>query len=262
MRMVHDGLLALHILLGAVGLIAFWIPALTRKGGKLHRKAGWFYVWAMLGVVVSAALLSLLLIAIPLVVRPPHKPLTPAQMEQYIGQIRATGAFFGYISLLTFTAGWQGLGVLRAKQGIAGMQTPFNIGLSLLNVVCGLGGIVMGLRMGEVLFVIFGVLAFTPGVVFLYRLRRNREVKMYWWMEHLNGMITTGIAAYTAFFVNGGARLMSRLFANAPTLQLIPWVAPTIIGTFCTIYLRRVYRRKFTANASPALLETAVPPPQ
>ena len=253
MRMVHDGLLGLHVLLGTIGLISFWLPALTRKGGKLHRKSGWFYVWAMLGVVVTAGLLSLLLLAIPLVVRPASGSLTPAKIARHVLQVRATGVFFGYISLLTFTAGWQGLNVLRAKQGIAGMKTPFNIGLLLLNVVCGLGGIYMGWRMGQILFTIFGWLTFASGAVFLYRLRRNREVKMYWWMEHLSGMITTGIAAYTAFFVNGGARLMDRLFAQFPNLQLIPWIAPTILGTFCTIYLRRIYKRKFAAASSSSL---------
>ena len=250
MRLVHDGLLLLHVLLGAVSLFAFWLPALTRKGGKLHRKAGWFYVWAMLGVVVTAAVLSLLLLAIPLVVRPMPASLSATRLPAYLRQVRATGAFFGYVSLLTFTAGWQGIRVLQAKQGIAGMNTPFNIGLCLLDVVCGAGGVLMGLQMNEPLFIIFGGLTLASGAVFLHRLRRNREVKMYWWMEHLNGMITTGIAAYTAFFVNGGARLMGRLFAHAPNLQLIPWIAPTILGTFCTIYLRRVYRRKFDAASA------------
>lgn len=250
MHLFHDGLMALHVLLGTIGLIAFWLPALTRKGGKLHRQSGWFYVWVMLGVVLSAGLLSLLMLAIPLVVRPVYLSLAPAQMAAHIAGVRASGAFFGYVALLTFTAGWQGLRVLRAKQGISGMNTPFNVGLSLLNIVCGAGGILMGLRMGQPLFILFGSVALTTGMVFLFRLRRNQEVPMYWWMEHLNGMLTTGIAAYTAFFVNGGSRLMARLFAQAPNLQLIPWIAPTILGTFCIIYLRRLYRRKFATTPS------------
>ena len=37
---MHDLLRALHMATGFVGLAAFWIPALTRKGGRLHIAAG------------------------------------------------------------------------------------------------------------------------------------------------------------------------------------------------------------------------------
>ena len=259
MQTIYRVVLGLHILLGAVGLVSFWLPALTRKGGKLHRKAGWFYVWAMLGMVVTAGLLSLMLMTLPLAIHPVKAGLTVAQIARHATQTRAGGAFFGYISLLTFTAGWTGLRVLRAKKGISGMRTPFNIGLNVVNVVAGLGGIYMGLQMGQPLFVIFGAIAFGPALVFLNRLRRNREAKMYWWMEHISGMFTTGMAAYTGFFVNGGSRLLSALFAHAPGLQYIPWIAPTLIGTFCIIYLRRVYRRKFAGASAPAQAVAVVP---
>ncbi len=259
MQMFYQGLLGLHVLLGTVGLVAFWTPALTRKGGKLHRKAGWFYVWAMLGMVASAALLSVLLITLPLVIHPARAGATAAQITRHATNIRAGGAFFGYIALLTFTAGWQGIRVLSAKKGIGEMRTPFNIGLNVVNVVAGLGGIYMGLQMGQPLFVIFGAIAFAPAAIFLNRLRRNREAKMYWFMEHISGMLTTGIAAYTGFFVNGGARLMSHLFAHAPGLQYIPWVAPTIIGSFCIARLQRVYRRKFAGPTASPQTATAAP---
>lgn len=250
MQMFYQGLLGLHVLLGTVGLVAFWMPALTRKGGKLHRKAGWFYVWAMLGMVASAALLAGLRIALPLMVHPARAGASAAQIARHATNIRAGGAFFGYIALLTFTAGWQGLRVLSAKKGIGEMRTPFNIGLNVVNVVCGLGGIYMGLQMSQPLFVIFGAVAFGPAVIFLNRLRRNREAKMYWFMEHISGMLTTGIAAYTGFFVNGGSRLMSHLFAHAPGLQYLPWIAPGLIGTLGITYLQRIYRRKFAGKAA------------
>ena len=40
---LHELLRALHMATGFVGLAAFWIPALTRKGGGLHVAAGWVF---------------------------------------------------------------------------------------------------------------------------------------------------------------------------------------------------------------------------
>src|SRR5256885_16903690 len=66
MRTVHDVVLWFHIACGCIGLVAFWVPALTPKGGPTHRKAGWVYVSAMLGVVASALVLATLLFLDPL----------------------------------------------------------------------------------------------------------------------------------------------------------------------------------------------------
>lgn len=48
--------LYLHILAGFTALIVFWIPLVTKKGGMIHRRVGWIYVWAM-GIVSATAFL-------------------------------------------------------------------------------------------------------------------------------------------------------------------------------------------------------------
>ena len=53
MRAIHDAVLGVHIACGAVALIVFWVPAFTKKGGRVHRRAGWAYVSAMIGVVAT-----------------------------------------------------------------------------------------------------------------------------------------------------------------------------------------------------------------
>ena len=45
---LHEIARALHIVGGTVGLATFWLPLVTRKGGRLHRRVGWIYVMAML----------------------------------------------------------------------------------------------------------------------------------------------------------------------------------------------------------------------
>jgi len=55
---------------------------------------------------------------------------------------------------------------------------------------------------------------------------------------HLNGMIGSGIGAYTAFFAFGGRSLLGELLPGQ--WQVIPWVLPTVIGV---IAASRVSRR-------------------
>ena len=51
------GLRAIHIAAGIVALAVFWIPLVTRKGGRIHRRFGMIYSWAM-GMVVVFALFA------------------------------------------------------------------------------------------------------------------------------------------------------------------------------------------------------------
>ena len=51
---IHDLLRALHISTGFVGLAAFWIPALTRKEGRLHVAAGRVFAACAYAVALTA----------------------------------------------------------------------------------------------------------------------------------------------------------------------------------------------------------------
>jgi hypothetical protein len=57
-------------------------------------------------------------------------------------------------------------------------------------------------------------------------------------VAHLNGLIGSGIGAYTAFFAFGGSRFLAELLPGQ--WQVIPWVLPTIIGV---IAANRISRR-------------------
>ena len=54
MSWIYEGLRWLHFGAGAVALVLFWVPALTRKGSPIHRRAGRVYLRAM-GIVVATA---------------------------------------------------------------------------------------------------------------------------------------------------------------------------------------------------------------
>src|SRR5262245_7287479 len=115
MRTVHDAVLWFHVSLGFLALAAFWVPALTRKGGRTHRRTGWVYVGAMLGVVLSAMLLAAMSLINPRWVRD-LDGLPPERAARVLAQLRAIAFFLLGLALLTFTAGWQGLRVLWARR--------------------------------------------------------------------------------------------------------------------------------------------------
>ena len=50
----HHLLRWIHIIVGTIGLILFWIPVFSRKGGKLHRATGVWYVRCVVVVTISA----------------------------------------------------------------------------------------------------------------------------------------------------------------------------------------------------------------
>lgn len=54
METLHDWYRAAHVWIGIAGLLLFWIPAFTTKGGKIHRTAGRLFVWSVYFVAGSA----------------------------------------------------------------------------------------------------------------------------------------------------------------------------------------------------------------
>ena len=57
--LLFDGVLVLHIVGGTIALVSGPVPMLSRKGSRLHRRAGDLYALAMTVTAVSALFLAL-----------------------------------------------------------------------------------------------------------------------------------------------------------------------------------------------------------
>jgi hypothetical protein len=246
MRTVHDIVLWFHIACGCIGLVVFWVPALTPKGGPTHRKAGWVYVSAMLGVVASAVVLAALLFLDPSAAHD-FGGGQPEAVAAGVVRAREVAVLFGALALLTFTNGWHGLRILRAKRNPLQMRTAFNIGLHASNVLVALPLLVLGIRDGLPLLVVFGILCFVTGVTDLRSLWRPSPDPRHWLYAHLSSMIGSGVAAHTAFLALGAVWFVPPLYAFSPALYLIPWTAPAATGFIAITILQRHYRRKLEA---------------
>lgn len=227
MQSLFQILLVIHIIAGFAGLVLFWVPVFTRKGGVNHKRIGSYYVVAMWAVVSTAFLLSIINAA--------------------NGRLQIAG-FLGFLALITAQPLWLGMSVLNNKhkpkaafmrlQGIVGLL----VGVSAIGLLY-LGSQSISSPLGPVM-IVFGVLG-VIGLVDVARnfgLLRQKERQANTWLdEHLTQFLTTGIAAHTAFLVFGASSYISALISGP--LAIIPWVSPTVIGFIGMHYARKKFLR-------------------
>jgi hypothetical protein len=185
-------------------------------------------------VVVTALAMSGLAFTIPLAVRRITRPLSTAELSDFLRAQRLSATFLAYLAGLTLAAGWQGVWAVKTKCEPKAMRTPFSLMLNVMVVLAGLTVLVLGIKYGS-----------GPLIAL-----RGPQSRMHWWYEHLSSMFATGIAGYTAFLVFGGARLFPSVARGQ--LYTIFWVLPALIGVPVIFMTVAYYQRKFneTGRAS------------
>jgi hypothetical protein len=215
-------ILALHVIGGATALSAMGIPLLSRKGGSLHRRAGWTFVAGMALVSVTALLLS------------GHRFLFhPAPWG------RRAGLHLFYVAILTAAAVSAGVRVLRAKHRTGPHLHWWDVGLATLLTLGGAAMAVYALSSGVLLFLAYAAIGMFIGIGQLRYWLRPPNGPMHWWFEHMTSMLGACIAAVTAFLVINAAQI------GLPRNSFIVWLTPTIAGIPITVAWVRYYRRRF-----------------
>lgn len=251
MHHIHDALFALHIATGLAAIVGFWVPIATRKGSAWHVRSGRFYVWSMYGVVASAFLMCVMVLADPIGVQEPGIDIDPERAARFVERSRLFASFLLMLSLLVFTSLRHGLLALKLKQDSNALgRTGHRAMILAMGTVALLVGW-QGIESRQVLLIVFAVLGIS-GATGMFR----ESLKTNWTRReaifaHLNGLIGTGIGAYTAVFAFGGSRLLNQVLGGQ--WQVIPWVLPAIVGT---IAIRR-QRRKYIAPATTAAVPSS-----
>lgn len=225
MATLVDLILMAHVAGGTVGLVSFWIPALARKGGSLHRKAGRVYVRGMGVVTVTGVPLS----------------LAAFGAGNWIG-----GTFLLYLVVITGTALYAGLRALRSKAGPHLFLTPLHLALAWLNLAAGAAVLIVGLLTQVWLLAGFSLIGLLAGIGMLQFIRKPPTDPLYWWYEHFGGMIGTGIAAHVAF-LNFGARRMIPGYSLGDW-GMLAWFVPVVVGVIASNRIEAHYRRKFAGR--------------
>ncbi len=221
-----------HAVGGAVALASFLIPLMSKKGGKLHIKAGWVYSYAMVFVGLSA-----------FVITPWRVFFDPAR----IGTSTGFSAFLFFISAFTLTSLWYGLNVLKFKNRKRPSRALLHIGPPMVLIVLGLSTQVLGFVLQDTLLIAFPFLShFTAKNQLSYWLG-SPNAKMHWWYAHMNGMFTACIATVTAFLVTAAPRIWPAPWTGSPLL----WIAPGVIfGTLLNRWTS-FYKQKFGDQEGP-----------
>lgn len=240
MSVLVDLARALHIGAGIVGLSVFWIPMVLGKGSIWHRRVGWAFVAGMGTASVSGGLLCT------------YRLMTETDPERL-----AAAFFLLFISVLTGAATWKGVRALTFKHRTAHHVVAADVMVAGLLVASGLLIASVGVIEGAALFIVFGLIGVANGSSDLRYWLRPPTAPMHWWFEHMNGMITTSIAALTAFLVQNAPRLGLDAFGMAV------WIAPTLVLVPINVVWQRYYQRRFSPRTKavvPSVVAGAVSP--
>jgi hypothetical protein len=251
MSSIYRFVLLLHVCAGIAGLIAFWVPAVARKGKTVHVQVGRAFFYATCIVAATGIGMASLLLADPLATKPLTSPVPPERAAAIASTIRLTALFLFYLVLITFVPVHHGVRVLATRHAPERLRTPFHTAINVAVIVAAAGMVVLGVTMRQPVFALLSVIGFLVGPGNLRFARRPYSTPMAWWYEHMGSMLGGGVAFHTAFLVLGAGRLFG-ITLDGPS-AIVPWILPTIVGVPATSIWVGYYRRRFRETAAAGL---------
>lgn len=228
----HDPLwmqaaLGLHIVSGSCAFVLAPVALITAKGGKAHRQWGMVYFWAMLGVTISALTMAA------------YRPLL------FLGLVAIFSFYSAFVAyrVLGQKAAYKGMRVATALDWVAAAITftasalLFLFGAVRPTWVQGLGIPAM----------VFGGIGIWIAANAVWNFTHTPKEKMFWWYGHLQGMMGSYIAAWTAFLV---VTIGPRIGHGHSPWWL--WVLPTVIGVPAIVGTTTYYKIKFAPKKAVA----------
>ena len=210
METILNTSLIIHIISGFTALTSGLFIFILKKGNKQHKKIGSVFFYAMLMVVVSALLISVL------------------KQNHFLFMIAIFSLFMNY-------SGYRSIQNKTLKPNsldwiVLGIGTINTIGMiySLNIVLMIFGGISVSLVLGDI-------------QVFIKTARNQPISPMAWLRRHIGMMMGTYIATVTAFIVTAGPRTE---WYGSLQPQWLPWILPSLVLTPMIIFYSRKYASK------------------
>lgn len=221
-------LIAAHIVAGATGAVAFWIPVIGRKGSVNHRKWGRVFTRTILFTGCVAVLMSLFTLANPMGVHP-----------HLVGRFDPgfVRGMFGWMMLhnaiLTINLAWYGWLCVINRRNVPANRTWLNVGLQYAVMIAAVVCAWEGAQINQPLMMAIAVVGMATGITNLVFLYARNPSPVDWLKEHVKALVGAGISVYTAFLAFGAVRL-------APSLALQPamWAVPLSVGLVILIFHR------------------------
>ena len=116
MQEAYRVLLSVHVALGSIALVAFWLALLAPKGSRRHRRGGRIFVWTMAATALTALPLCLAVQVVdPAAIRPPEPGLSAAELAGYSEHVR--GLFRGLAGIGVFALACLALALRALRRG-------------------------------------------------------------------------------------------------------------------------------------------------
>jgi uncharacterized membrane protein len=222
-------LLTIHILCGGIAFVCAPVALATVKGGKTHRRYGKIYFWAMAGVAVTALILSFAL---------------PVYFLAMVAVFSFYSAFAAYriLSLKGLYKGARPLPVdwLAAAVTVLSSLLLFLLGF-LRPLMMQVGVVRIAGHPVSIVSIVFGIIGMRMGLGSILGFLKPSGEKMFWWFDHMQGMIGSYIAAMTAF----SAVNLTHWFGPAWWV----WLWPTMLGVPAISIWTAYYKKRFAPKA-------------
>ena len=219
---MHDptwfrSLLFVHVLAGTCSFLLAPVALATVKGGKAHRLWGNVYFYSMAFVAATAFILAA------------YRPVL----------------FLALVAVFSFYLSFAGVRVLRLKQMPYGSRPDVRLDWTVGTLTFATSLLLFMLSIFRPVLVqnmtipgiVFGLLGMRTAAEALWILRHPPKEKTFWLFTHLNGMIGSYIAAWSAFSVV----TLGPILGNSWYV----WLWPTMIGVPAIAITSGYYRRKF-----------------
>jgi hypothetical protein len=215
-----------HIATGSVGLITFWIPVLSKKGGERHILFGKIFAYALLATGSIAIGISVCTLLQPLAT---HPDLHDTDLVKGL-----FGWMMLYLATLTISLAWYGLKCIHNKRNHPANRHWFNVGLQILTILVAGNCAVHGMLIGQPLMMAISLVGFASGATNLWFIATEAPARMAYLKEHVKALVGAGISVYTAFMSVG----LARLFPDHAFNPMI-WATPIGLGIALIVYHHR-----------------------
>ena len=229
-------LVGCHIVTGAIGIVAFWVPVTSQRGGTWHVRVGRIFTYCMLITGFFAIGISTTTLLAPVATHP--DPALKGDAELIRGIF---GWMMQYLAILTVNLAWFGWQAAINKRDHSKNREWRNYLLQILVTVTAAHCLIRGIMIGQVLMVAISFVGFATVATNMWFLLKEKPGFFDWQLEHIKALVGAGISVYTAFLAFGAVRLMPEVALNP-----ILWAIPLVTGISLIIYNQRMVRKRYS----------------
>lgn len=204
----------IHVLVGGISLLSFWITLLMPKGSPAHRLCGKIFLLAMIGVGATT---------LPLVV------------GVFSQGFQIWSIFLLFLTYFVGTQCWTAWRAIRDRADWYKYLANGYRALAWGNLIFGTGILVLGIVTGRVLLTAFSFAGIFNGSFNLRTASREPKYGQWWLAEHLRGMLNNGVATHVSFLTLGFGKIFPAL--KNDYLMYGGWLGTLSIGILLRIYL-------------------------